>query len=324
MSLSLNHNTIAPKNQDHILVAVEKRRQQLHVAQMLESYVNQSAYRRVLECGQTVTMLEDVAGTARRYDTGYFCGHRMCPACAWRKSMGTAVVISAIAGALVAQQRVPLMVTLTAPNCEGEQLGEEIRRYNRAWDKLIRRTKYRAAWGDNIRKLEVTYNAQDDTYHPHLHVLVFVRPSYFNGRTYISRKQLLEDWRVCYGNANITQVDIRKSYGADGKSIAEISKYVAKSSDYLQSQRVFNAFYAGLRGKRLIGYSGRCKELREVFKGGGLRQYVDRDLTQYVWRVLYRDMGDGDYVEQERWHYDDVLEDDSGIEIAAAWAYMED
>lgn len=323
MSLYLHDNTSLKKSQDHLEVATEKRALNIQVAAMLEGYLNSNGYKRVLECGNTITMLEDAAGTAHRYDTGFFCEHRMCPSCAWRKSMGTAVLITAITGALVEKGRVPLMVTLTAPNCEGEALGEEIKRYNSAWDKLIRRKRYREAWGDNIRKLEVTYNADADTYHPHLHVLVYVEPGYFNGRSYLSRKQLLSDWRDCFRNQNITQVDIRKTYGTDGKAIAEMSKYVAKASDFLHSQRVFDTFYAGMRGKRLIGYSGLCKELRAAYKAGELRQYIDRDTTKYAWRVMYKDLKEG-YTEVWRQAYESTLEDDEGMEIASAWAYMED
>lgn len=240
--------------------------------------------------------------------------------------MGNAVLITAIAGALVAEGRTPLMVTLTAPNCEGEQLGEEIKRYNQAWDKLIRRKQYREAWGDNIRKLEVTYNERENTYHPHLHVMAFVKPGYFGGSSgnYISQKKLLSDWRDVFKCQNITQVDVRKSYGTDGKSIAEMSKYVAKASDFLYSQQVFDTFHSGMRGKRLTGYSGRCKDLRAAYKEGQLREYIDRDTTEYAWRVMYQDNNDGAYQEVWRQIYESTLEDDSNIEIAAAWAYMED
>ncbi|WP_347282338.1 protein rep, partial [uncultured Alistipes sp.] len=113
----------------------EKRRYQIRVAEMLEKCVLAETYRRVLECGFRVTVLEDDEGSTR-FDTGFFCKHRMCPACAWRKSMGTAVVLTAISGAMVADGYTPLMVTLTAPNCEADQLDDEILRYNHAWDKL--------------------------------------------------------------------------------------------------------------------------------------------------------------------------------------------
>lgn len=327
MSLYLHDTTGRKKSQDHLSIMAEKRRYQIRVAEMLEKCVLAETYRRVLECGFRVTVLEDDEGSTR-FDTGFFCKHRMCPACAWRKSMGTAVVLTAISGAMVADGYTPLMVTLTAPNCEADQLDDEILRYNHAWDKLIRRKRYRDAWGNNVRKLEVTYNQQSDTYHPHLHVMVFVRPGYFKGGergNYISRAQLLSDWRKAYGNNNITQVDVRKAYGTDGKNIAELSKYVAKASDFLFSEEVFKTFYYGLYGKRLFGYSGCCKDLRAAYKAGELREYIDRDTTRYAWRVMYQDIsGSGDYQETDRQIYDAMLEDDEGIEIAAAWAYMED
>lgn len=294
---------------------------------MLQPHISVDGYHRALHCGDWLEMLETDDHAGKRLRQAYFCKYRLCPGCAWRKSMGDAVVITAIMGAMVADRRVPLMVTLTAPNCEGNELGESILRYNRAWDKLIRRRRYRAAWADNIRKLEVTYNAEADTYHPHLHVLVFVSPGYFGGTKggYISRAQLLADWREVYGDPRITQVDLRKSYGTDAQGIAELAKYTAKSGDYTHSQAVFNVFYEGLKGKRLSGYSGRCKALRAAYKAGQLREHVNRDLTKYTWRVLYTDyQRTGNYVQEWSKPYDAILEDSDDLEIASAWAYMED
>lgn len=236
--------------------------------------------------------------------------------------MGTAVLITAISGALVSDGRISLMLTLTAPNCQDFELSDTIRRYNRAWDKLMRRKDYSQSWKDNIRKLEVTYNAAADTYHPHLHVIIFAKPSYFTGRNYISRAQVLKDWRNAYGDQSITQVDIRKSYGTDGKAIAELSKYAAKASDFLYSQHVFDTFNSALSHKRLFGFSGECKTLRAEYKKGGLREFIDRDLTKYAWRVMYRDYGAGDYAEEWRLPYDAAVTDD--LEIVSSWAYLDE
>ena len=318
-----HQDTTRPQNsQDHLAQAAEKRRYALQTAAMLEATSTDATYHRVLECGLIAAILEDDTGSARRYDTGFACGHRMCPACAWRKSMGTAVLITAISGKLTADGRTPLLVTLTAPNCTGADLSDTIKRYNRAWDKLLNRKRYKQSWSDNIRKLEVTYNQVADTYHPHLHVIVYVRPSYFDGKHYISRAQLLTDWREVYGDPSITQVDVRKSYGTDGRAIAELAKYAAKASDYLISQQVFDCYNSALRHKRIYGYSGLCKQLRAEYRAGGLREYVDRDTSNYAWRVIYRDLGMGDYAEEWRMPYDASISAD--LDIASSWAYLDD
>lgn len=313
-----NHDNIgARKSQgkirDALEVAREKRRAGLQAAayyqQLAEGKiplvgwsVKSSIAERVLHCGDWVEMLETDEGE-RKLAEAYFCGKRLCPCCAYRQSLANALVISTITSAMQAEGYTPLLVTLTAPNCTAEELSEDIRRYNKAWDRMLRRKAYKDAWASNIRKIEVTYNKGADTYHPHIHALVYVRASYF-GKRYISRDKLLMDWRRAYKDDAITQVDIRKTHGEDWQAISELAKYAAKSGDYLYSLEVFDVFRRALDGKRLMGYSGRCKELRAEFKGGGLREYVEPDLVNYIWRVLYRDDGrSGDYVETQRTTY---------------------
>lgn len=305
----------AGKIRDALDIARDKRTASLYAAQLIERHVSQSAYVNMLHCGDVLTMLEDEGGTHKRLKSAYFCGQRLCPGCAYRKSLATAVIISAISGAMISEGYTGVMVTVTAPNCTDEQLDSEIRRYNTAWNRLIKLKPY-APWRDHIRKIEVTYNAQADTYHPHIHALVFVRPGYFSKQGgYISQQRLLTDWRRCFGDDRITQVDIRRTHGQDWQAISELAKYVAKSGDYLQSQHVFDTFYTALRGKRLTGYAGRCRDLRAEYKSGGLRQFVERDLTQYVWEVIYIDYFRTGYIEETRRPYDPVIMGDDDIPI---------
>lgn len=308
-----NHdNTGTNKSQgkirDALDIATQKRRAGLIAARYYQQLADQHRARasisdRVLHCGDWVEMLETEDGQ-RKLAQAYFCGKRLCPCCAYRQSLANAMVISTITAAMVAEGYKPLLVTLTAPNCTADELSDDILRYNNAFKRLTQRKAYTEAWASNIRKIEVTYNKQADTYHPHIHALVYVTSGYFVGRKYISRDKLLTDWRRAYMDDRITQVDIRKTHGEDWQAISELAKYAAKSGDYLHSLDVFDTFRRALDGKRLMGYSGRCKELRADFKAGALREFVQPDLLNYIWRVLYRDDGrTGNYVEHQRTTY---------------------
>lgn len=308
-----NHdNTGTNKSQgkirDALDIATQKRRAGLVAAryyqQLAEQHLTKEAIAdRVLHCGDWVEMLETEDGQ-RKLAEAYFCGKRLCPCCAYRQSLANAMVISTITAAMQAEGYQPLLVTLTAPNCTADELSDDILRYNNAFKRLTQRKAYKDAWASNIRKIEVTYNKQADTYHPHIHALVYVTSGYFVGRKYISRDKLLEDWRRAYKCTDITQVDIRKTHGEDWQAISELAKYAAKSGDYLHSLEVFDVYRRALDGKRLMGYSGRCKELRADFKAGALREFVQPDLLNYIWRVLYRDDGrTGHYTETQRTTY---------------------
>ena len=51
-----------------------------------------------------------------------------------------------------------------------------------------------------MRAIEVTYNQQEDTYHPHIHCIFAVKAGYFKGNGYIKIRvaiylgRVLQDW----------------------------------------------------------------------------------------------------------------------------------
>lgn len=248
-------------------------------------------------CGYYVRLVGDADMKHMRVDDAMYCGMRMCPVCEWRRSMRMAACVGAISAAMQAQGRIMLMVTLTMPNVGADALRGAITRLNRAYNALMHLRRYQV-WRDNVRKLEVTYNDKMDTYHPHLHVVVYVKPGYFCSQGgYISHDQLLDDWRHVMAMPEITQVDIRRCRDLDGrgKAILEVSKYTVKSADYLgHGEDVFSVYARALRGVRLMGYGGLCRELRKAWDAGEIGA-VDDDIT-YVWELLYRWYADMGYV----------------------------
>ncbi len=277
-------------------------------AEWLEPLVSASALAKYKHCGDRLVMAEDEARENRKLLNGYFCRQRLCSGCAWRRSVKQAQCLSAIAAELEAAGYVMLMVTMTVPNVAGEKLRETIQHIGKSWNKLMHRQGYKC-WENNVRKVEVTYNAKRNDYHPHLHVLVFVKASYF-GKRYISRGQLLADWREVTGQPEITQVDLRrcKDQGRTN-GIVEVAKYTAKASDYMQSQEVYTTMYQALKHTRLMTYAGRCKELRDAYVRGELSQYDELETTVYAYRVVYMWFlltdGKGVYVEDSVEAYDE-------------------
>lgn len=270
----------------------------------LAKHVSDIALRRHLQCGDYITLLTDESGEKRKVETAYFCGHRLCPGCAWRASLKSATTVAAISQHLSDQGYVMLFVTLTVPNVMGDSLRSCVQDINRAWDKLIRRKAYRA-WSDNIRKLEITYNPLRDDFHPHLHIVVYVTKSYFQGANYISQARLLDDWRSATGDDSITQVDIRRCKDQPGRSnaILEVSKYAAKASEYTQSEAVYDTMYAALYHTRTMTYAGACKATKSEFDAGRLNYLLPRDDTQYVYRLIYRYYADLGYVQVDTRDY---------------------
>lgn len=282
-----------------------KREWAIKAAPWLAKHVSEAALARYEHCGDYMTMLADETLQKRKIETAFFCGQRLCPGCAWRTSVAAAQCVTAISQAMADEKKIMLMITLTIRNVEAAQLREACLDLNRAWDKLSRRAAYRRAWADNIRKLEITYNAQRDDYHPHLHVIVYVPSTYFAAKkgksSYISQAQLLKDWQKATGDPQITQVDVRRcrDRGTKGSAILEVSKYAAKAADFVHSERVYDAFYAALWHMRTMTYAGRAHELKAAYDIGKLDHYLPTDSTKYVYRLIYQYFTDQGYIHVE-------------------------
>lgn len=291
-----------------LLETGRKRRAADVIAPWLDKWVTDAQRSRFRHCGDYLVFLEDERREKRKLDVGFFCGIRLCPGCAWRESIRNAERVASISGALADQGRVMLMVTLTVPNVPADRLRATVQHINRSWIRLLKRQRY-SVWADNIRKLEITYNRHSDTYHPHLHCVVYVTPGYFRGQSYISQQQLLQDWREVTGQPKITQVDVRRCRErGTTNAVLEVAKYSAKASDYSQSENVLDAMYNALHHTRLMTYAGKCKALSTAYDGGELDQYREMDTTRYVMRVVYvwqrLDDGSWAYCEHDVQQYD--------------------
>lgn len=277
---------------------------------MVEKYtgkhVTEKTQERIEACGDWIDFLADYDVTKLKVHNAMFCKNRFCPMCAWRKSHKDAMKVSILMDYIKEElDKDFIFVTLTSPNVKGEDLINELDKYQDAFKALMNRVnrKTNVVHG-YLRKLEVTYNAERDDYHPHYHVIFAVNKSYFKGKTYLKQEKWLKMWREVMHDESITQVDVRRAYGDGGKSgkgnaVREIAKYAVKDSDYTISQEIFDVFYLSLKGRRMLSYGGMFAEANAKYKLGELNKYKTVDTTEYVWVILQRWKGK-EYVEKER------------------------
>lgn len=198
-----------------------------------------------------------------------FCRVRLCPVCQWRRSLKvygqTIDIVRYLAQQREAQGRKPysyIMLTLTVPNIPGHQLGQGITDIHRAWQRIMQRADVRAAVQGWMRGTEVTRNADTEMYHHHIHAVLAVQPSYYTSRAYIPRDRWLAMWREATRDASITQLDIRRCYGSAEAAAAEIAKYSAKVSDYVQPddvdtmQQAVTELDKALARRRFVAWGG--------------------------------------------------------------------
>ena len=211
----------------------------------------------------------DDAGRGRLHLAhAYFCRARLCPMCQWRRSLKMHGQVLAVVERLAADRRAAgrnpydySLLTLTVRNCDAADLSATLDQLQQGWQRLLRRKAVKDAVQGYIRAVEITYNRQTGQYHPHIHALLCVNHSYFNSRKYIPQRQWAALWRDCARLDYAPQVDIRKTQG-DAKSIAEVTKYATKPSDYIipsdvdQMAAVLDTLHCACAKRRFAGWGG--------------------------------------------------------------------
>lgn len=207
----------------------------------------------------------DLGGDTRlKLRSAKFCKVRHCPVCQWRRSMRNTRKVFERLPVLEAEHPKLrwLFLTLTVKNPRMDKLRATIAAMSAAWKRMIERKGWPAVgW---LRAVEVT-RGLDGNPHPHFHVLMAVKPSYFK-KNYISQDAWLQLWRDCMRDPTITQVDIRvvkpKDKGGDlAAAVVETLKYAFKPEDVMRDAEFLYGLTEQLHKMRFLACGGALKGL---------------------------------------------------------------
>lgn len=247
-------------------------------------YVSDTTIERISNCGTFLEFITTADFKKNKLSKANFCGNRFCPHCSYNKSHKEAEALFTMLKYLYNDYEF-LFLTLTTPNVKGNELASEIELFSKAFGDMRKKREYANIVKGYMRKLEVTYNFCEDTYNPHYHVLLAVDKDYFtNKNKYIEQPRWLEMWQEVTHNDEIKIVDIRKFEKNKLSSIFEMTKYMAKDSDYLHSRDIFEIFYISLKGKRDYAFGGVFRNAKSKFKRGELNHLRDNDQNFYIYK----------------------------------------
>ena len=228
-----------------------------------------SLVERVQTCGDVLRFIRREDGSLKLYQA-YFCKNKLCPMCNWRRSMKYSYQTSRIVDEAIKQSPKGrfLFLTLTVKNVPGIELNNTISQLTQSFDRLFRRAKVKKNLIGYLRSVEVTHNEDDKTYHPHIHVLLMVRPSYFNSKdNYITHEEWGEMWSQSLKVDYVPMVDIRtvKETGKGLRgAVLETAKYPTKPIKLdVENKQVVDDLYNGLYRKRQLGYGGLFKTIKK-------------------------------------------------------------
>lgn len=191
-----------------------------------------------------------------------FCKQRLCPVCNYRRST---MLWHKVSNVISDIQNEKLLITLTVKNCTGDNLKATIDGILESFHRLTSRRMWKRNIVGFIRGLEITYNSQEDTFHPHIHILAVASENYFK-EDYIDVHTLRKWWTESARLDYYVQVDIRKIKTTD-KAVAEVVKYAVKMADILQQDadekrlRATQTLASCIVGRRLISTGGLIKKL---------------------------------------------------------------
>ena len=227
------------------------------------------------ECADALWFLQDAEGK-RRLKSANFCRVRVCPMCNWRRSLKLFSQVSAVTDAILAEKKVRfIFVTLTIQNVRGEDLRDTIDRLNKAFKYIVDKhqtfapaQKLKENLLGYMKAEEITYNAERDDFHPHIHAILEVRPTYFSGDGYIKQKDWTALWRAALGVDYDPLVDVRNIKGGTAKAVAEVAKYPVKMNSILKiadrdrAAKALTQLYTAIFRRRLVTFGGDFKEYR--------------------------------------------------------------
>lgn len=228
-----------------------------------------SLVERVQTCGDVLRFIRREDGSLKLYQA-YFCKNKLCPMCNWRRSMKYSYQTSRIVDEAIKQEPKGrfLFLTLTVKNVEGKTLNNTISQLTKSFDRLFKRAKVQRNLLGYLRSVEVTHNKDDNSYHPHIHVLMMVKSSYFKGKeNYITQKEWSDMWSQSLKVSYKPMIDIRtvKETGKGLRgAVLETAKYPTKPINLdVENKQVVDDLYNGLYRKRQLGYGGLFKAIKK-------------------------------------------------------------
>lgn len=235
-----------------------------------DGWANRAALCR--NCGNYLKFGVLKAGGVKLVDAN-FCRQRLCPQCSYRRSLRAYAHISRCldwvctwnSGIQFA------FLTLTIRNVEGPELSAALTAMTDAYNRFLCNDAVKRRIAGAIRTTEVTVNSDDNTYHPHFHLILALPDDYYlDAKKYWTTEQWAKAWKTS-GGYNYTPVTHIEAIRGQENAVKETAKYAVKPGDLLRGcinvidERVLH-LQIGLHRKRLLSYSGVFADARRALK----------------------------------------------------------
>lgn len=198
---------------------------------------------RVLSCGSYLKFSHqehiETKDTRDRLKGADFCKFRFCPVCSWRRNININRELLVALSQIETYKSVSyLFLTLTVRNPSVEDLKATVKHINQSFKRMSETKAYKNSIIGHFKALEIVGDkTPDGEVHPHIHILLIVNSSYFQGKYYLSQAKWTEMWKKALRVEYTPIVDIRrvkaknKQLSALQSAIYETVKYSVKHTE---------------------------------------------------------------------------------------------
>ena len=201
------------------------------------------------------------------------CNTRLCPFCEWRRTrVWRARLFEGLTALYEDEPKLRgVFLTLTVRNCRLEDLGDQLDEMNAAWRRFVMRSFFPTdLW---FRRTEVTIGSAtpdgEVMAHPHFHVLLLVKPSYFS-TGYVKQTEWQKQWMDAARLDYAPVVDVRSAKqksdaglnpaDATKSAVLEAAKYAAKATTLMELGSAITELHWQLRNRRLYALSSKLRK----------------------------------------------------------------
>lgn len=260
---------------------LHKKQQEKIINLLLEMEENKRATN-LKDCG-TYVEITNCPECGAHITAANFCKERVCPVCSWRRQGKYRAEFQKMLELIQPSEGSLRHLTLTVRSVPQEELTDCLNQMFYAWKKLCLSTEWKKHIVGSSRTLEITYNKDKRTYHPHFHCLLQKKGN-------LSKAKIGEAWKKALAVTYYPEIEIKKL--TDEKGILECFKYAFKASE--ATEPMLTAILYTLKGRRLVGFTGSFKQARAMLKLPNETVLTDtpciysRKMGQAITQEIYR------------------------------------
>jgi plasmid rolling circle replication initiator protein Rep len=287
-----------------------KKYNSFKVFELYQNFASEKKLNALADCGTFLgfDLYQNISNQEykKKLSNANFCKDRFCEVCNWRRARKFAIQNFQTLKTIQMNEKVRyIFATFTIKNPLIYDLKENIKLFNKAWDRMTRTKRWKNSILGYIKAIEIPFQKTDKRrINLHAHCLIVVPSVYFDFKNYdlyIKQNEFQEMWKKALRVDYSPGVDIRiikanKNRNEDNEIasvVAETTKYPLKSVDLNGiNWKVFQVLTEEVKGMRFVSFGGIVREYRLKLFGNveldddDLIYSVDDDLDDLFWRYI--------------------------------------